>query len=280
MDHKDIDTRYNTLFDNDKQIQFANNAIKSYQLDNYNSSIINNDLHYKEKNHKIVNSAVAVTNNNIKRHILNIDNISKINYEMIKNVPGNIPLQNTTYGNELLDTNSSNSNTKESNNNDETMKKNAMDLLDIDNVKTKIFKNNLFEMNDKFIHKLPQPNASKYESKIELPLNDQIDALYELQDNLLKKYHSLQNTEKKWFALRETILDANIELDLFSEQDLKVLPIEIGGNSKSRRNPKKIVKIKLGSINVPASHTQSAIHTLAFNRSKRLRNNNESDDIL
>lgn len=285
MDHKDIDTRYNTLFDNDKQIQFANNAIKSYQLDNYNSSIINNDLHYKEKNHKIVNSAVAVTNNNIKRHILNIDNISKINYEMIKNVPGNIPLQNTTYGNELLDTNSSNSNTKESNNNDETMKKNAMDLLDIDNVKTKIFKNNLFEMNDKFIHKLPQPNqssssSSNNESKIELPLDQQIDALYDLQKNLLQKYHSLQNIEKKWFALRETILDANIELDLFSEQDVKVLPIEIGGTSKSRKNPKKIVKIKLGSINVPASHTQSAIHTLAFNRCKRLRNNNESDDIL
>ena len=160
-----------------------------------------------------------------------------------------------------------------------------MDLLDIDNVKTKIFKNNLFEMNDKFIHKLPQPNqssssSSNNESKIELPLDQQIDALYDLQKNLLQKYHSLQNIEKKWFALRETILDANIELDLFSEQDVKVLPIEIGGTSKSRKNPKKIVKIKLGSINVPASHTQSAIHTLAFNRCKRLRNNNESDDIL
>ncbi|KAG0666297.1 hypothetical protein C6P45_000258 [Maudiozyma exigua] len=269
MDHNDIDTNYNTLFDNDKQIQFATNAIKSYQLDNYNSSIINNDLHYKEKNHKMLNAAVTINNNNIKRHILNIDNISKINYEMIKNVPGNIPLQNTTYGNELLDKN-----------NDETMKKKAMDLLDIDNVKTKIFKNNLFEMNDKFIHKLPQPNASNSSLKVELSLEDQIDALYDLQNNLLKQYHSLQNVEKKWFALRETILDANIELDLFSEQDLKVLPIEIGGNSKARKNPKKIVKVKLGSINVPASHTQSAIHTLAFNRSKRLRNNNESDNIL
>lgn len=104
MDHKDIDSCYNTLFDNDKQIQFATNAIKSYQLDNYNSSIINNDLHYKEKNVKLSNAGVAINNNsNIKRHILNIDNISKINYEMIKNVPGNIPLQNTKYGNELLD---------------------------------------------------------------------------------------------------------------------------------------------------------------------------------
>ncbi|SMN18548.1 similar to Saccharomyces cerevisiae YLR052W IES3 Subunit of the INO80 chromatin remodeling complex [Maudiozyma saulgeensis] len=272
MNYKELDDKYTTLYNNDKQLKFARNAIKSYKIDKTINSI-KNDLHYyKDKSHK------RTHNNNIKRHILNIDNTSRINYEMIKNIPGNIPVNNTITTKLNSDNDEENDNeVDEGDDNDEIInsKKRTLDLIDIDIVKTKIFKNNLFEMNDSFINKLPKIEIESNETKkdsFNLSLSDQIDSLYQLQNNLLKQYNFLQNLEKKWFALREIILDANIELDLFSEQDVKSLPIEVENNNK--------VKVRLGSINVPASHTQSAIHTLAFNRCKRLRNNKESNDII
>jgi len=302
MNHKELDEQYSSLFKKDKQLQFAANAINHYKIDK-TTHTIQNDLHYyKEKGH------IRTHNSNIKRHILNIDNTSRINYEMIKNIPGNIPVGNTI----ISSSNNSNNNEDEDGNNaaedgnndndndndgdgdddddddDENMnsKKRTLDLIDIDIVKTKIFKNNLFEMNDSFINKLPKFENDTPEEEtsatLQLPLNEQLDSLYQLQHGLLNQYSLLQNLEKKWFALREINLDANIELDLFSEQDVKSLPIDNEQDVKSLPidDEKDRVKVRLGSINVPASHTQSAIHTLAFNRCKRLRNNKESNNII
>ena len=65
------------------------------------------------------------------------------------------------------------------------------------------------------------PNICLTSEDDELPLTEQIEYLYEIQEKLLGQYKKLLRADEKWFVLRELLLDANVELDVFSEEDIK-----------------------------------------------------------
>ncbi|CCF57331.1 hypothetical protein KAFR_0C03390 [Kazachstania africana CBS 2517] len=226
-----VDDQYDELLKTDKQLQFAFKSIENY---------------YNAKDTDLVKDALILdlkdSTSNIRRHIVNVDDISRINYEMIKNAPGNLVA--SEHENDV----------------------------DIDLLKTKMFKNNLYELNDTYLNLINWKNSIREEQSNEnddnlntdLPsLNDQIEYLYQIQEKLLKQYNSMINNEKKWFTLRELLLDANIELDLFSTNE---------------SNP-KFIKINLGDKNL--QNSQSFANTLAFNRPKRQKlNNGKPSNIL
>lgn len=238
MSESELDDRFDDLMKNDIQIKYSLNAIKSYKIDKVPDFI---DRDIRQKNEKWKN------NSNLRRHIVGVDDISRINYEMIKNSPGNLINKNDIEDN---------------------------DFYQINTVKTKLFKDNLYKKNDDFImsisthcdvgeeedDKIKEEDAEEDDTNIttSLSLDDQKDILYKIQNNLFKQYKQSQLEEKKWFILKELLLDANIELDIFSQL-------------------KKDQSINLGSINPPNNNTLSSINAQTFKRRKRSK---ESYDIL
>lgn len=193
----------------DRQLQYASHAVKRYRE----------------------SEPLEAQGAGNKRHIVNVDDTSRINYEMIKNAPGNLPgVAGSVSG--------------------------AADA-EISGLKTKTYKSRLYEQNDEY---LERANAQLDQMKrvprgdSSVPLESQHAWLQQIQQNLLQEYRGLVQDEKKWIVLKELLLDANVELDLYSAQDAE----------------KKTVK--LGSVAVP---THSNANALLFNRPKRLRIKNK-----
>ena len=280
---------------------------------------------------------------NMKRHILSVDDISRINYEVIKSTPGNVPapliiVRKDDVPSSLRDTSDLSTSLQEKMDEINVRRRKNM-LSEIDSIKTKMFKKSLFAINDWYIKrmaaKVAQGGADKKSSATtnlsstnnnnnsnsgsgsgdvsstikegnvdqdkgpmttpnidltseddELPLTEQIEYLYEIQEKLLGQYKKLLRADEKWFVLRELLLDANVELDVFSEEDIKSTLAKKRsrrGNNKDQisqseqnneepqfdMNSVKYSGVKLGSINIPTPHTLSAIPSLSFNRAKR-----------
>ena len=280
-------TSYKQLRDSDKQVQYAERAVEMYRRESAVRSLAR-DVHSKDgaaaQAAAAAKSAIPAntipvstvpSGTNIKRHIIGVDNISRINYEMIKNTPGNVPLQSVAGDEPGVPGVPGDQGT--------TSKKRSVALLEAEQAKTKMFKNRLFEMNDKYIAALSSgqgqapgenPNGSPT-----LAPSAQRDTLARIQSSLIAEYTRLQREERKWFTLRELLLDANIELDLYSEQDTRAPPVTVRRTSLESKG-KTVPRIKLGCINLPPTHTQSAAHTLAFSRSKRVRIAREPSNIM
>ncbi|CCD26101.2 Ies3p NDAI_0G03240 [Naumovozyma dairenensis CBS 421] len=206
---------FQRLLAEDKQVQYAYHAIKKYKND------LKPDLTSLDKDQ------------NTKRHIMNIDDVSKINYEVIKTVPGTF------------------------------IATASREEQDINALKATVFKDDLFRMNDKFaasingrVEEIPNLKVEEDEviegdSEVDL-LFEKIGWLTKIQTNLINEYKNELNEERKWFTLNEIVLDANAELDLFSV--------------KNRNRKRTKGAIDLGAAEVA---TQSFSSTLAFNRPKR-----------
>lgn len=208
----------------DKQLEYAGNAVRRYQ-----------------EREALEGAAAAQTSasGNNKRHIVNVDDASRINYEMIKNTPGNLP---PLAGAEE-----------------------AQDA-EISALKTRMYKGQLYRMNDEYLERVSERSeellrAERAAGPVEVPLEDQHVWLQQIQEKLAAEYRRLVNEEKKWIVLKELLLDANTELDLYSAQD------------------PTMKTITLGSVAIPSSSNANA---LIFNRTKRrkIKNRGYCDDIL
>lgn len=240
--------KFEDLLATDKQVQFAHAATQHYK------SIKTPDFLEKDSHHKKFHNADGLnqqgsstpstatdanavstipSHTNIstfKRHIVAVDDISKMNYEMIKNSPGNV----ITNANQ--------------------------DEIDISTLKTRLYKDNLYAMNDNFLQAVNDQivtlNAAEQDQETEdfdLSDDEKIDILTKIQENLLAEYEELSQKERKWFILKELLLDANVELDLFSN-----------------RGRKASHPIAFGAVAIP---TNVNANSLAFNRTKRRKTN-------
>lgn len=229
-----LDREYNELLQNDKQLQFASQAIKNYKKD------IENLKQYKDSanNH----STTTITTHNLntkaslfpkKRHVINIDDISKINYDVIRNTPGNIS---------ILD---------------------SPNYEDIDAIKARYYRSSLHKMHDQFIDTLndrflqksfnsSSQNSENESEEEQLSLDEQLFILYRIQQNLMKDYKQIQREQQKWFQLKELLLDANIQLDLYSKNEWGPDKLNEQNNNNNRkstsstntfRNPRKRQRI-------------------------------------
>lgn len=186
-----LDKEYEQLLQNDKQLQFAVQAIKNYTQD------IENLKKCKDTNNNTTNNLNPKTSLfPKKRHVINIDDISKINYDVIRNTPGNIS---------IVDSSS---------------------YEDIDAIKARYYRSSLHKMHDQFIDTLNDKFLQKSfdldlrdNDDEELPLSEQLSILYKIQQNLIKDYRQIQREQQKWFQLKELLLDANIQLDLHSKNE-------------------------------------------------------------
>ncbi|QLQ79294.1 hypothetical protein HG537_0B06420 [Torulaspora globosa] len=212
--------------EDDKQLEYARNAVRRYQK-----------REALEAGGGAAASQQGNSSGNNKRHIVNVDDTSRINYEMIKNTPGNLPPMGGS--------------------------EEAQDA-EISALKTRMYKGQLYRMNDEFLERvtgrseelLRVPDAER----VRVPLEDQHVWLQQIQQNLAREYRNLVNEEKKWILLKELLLDANTELDLYSAQD------------------PTMKTITLGSVAIP---TNSNANALIFNRTKRrkIKNRGYCDDI-
>ncbi|QLL31780.1 hypothetical protein HG536_0B06480 [Torulaspora globosa] len=212
----------------DRQLEYARNAVRRYQE--------------REALEAGAGGAAASQQNssgNNKRHIVNVDDTSRINYEMIKNTPGNVP---PAAGSEE-----------------------AAQDAEISALKTKMYKGQLYRMNDEYLERVNGRSeellrAEPGGGQVEVPLEDQHVWLQQIHEQLAREYRSLVNEEKKWIVLKELLLDANTELDLYSAQD------------------PTMQTITLGSVAIPSNSNANA---LIFNRSKRqkIKNRGYCDDI-
>lgn len=254
-------TTFQELFAQDKQLQYASHAVKHYHGEKV-PEFLEKDSHNRRPTPSAtplgstsstpatpastvstganLNAQNQLNAGNNKRHIVNVDDISKINYEMIKNTPGNLPDIDEKPDPKL--------NTSDG---------------EISGLKTKLYKNRLYDLNDDFLehisHRMPATDEKLPEPPT-LPLQAQADLLTHVQENLIKDYQDLLNTERGWFILKEIMLDANAELDLFSTQEER----------------KKT--IKLGATTVP---TNANANALVFNRPKRHKaSSDRPSDIL
>lgn len=219
--HNQVDEDYTTLLQNDHQLQKACDVVKEYK------KRVDDDTTLEDE-----------CGGSWKRRIVNVDDTSRISYEMIKNVPGNVPNHEKEY--------------------------NGIDAL-----KTKIYKQKLMKMNDQF-HKLHNSKINENDrlhqlnfDENELPTDEeQIEILYKIQENLLQDYKKLLAEEKKWFLLKELIMDANIELDLYSQEEKQQL-----SHNNRKRKLRDDVAYKVKKINLGARRKQNANNiSLSFNR--------------
>lgn len=205
----------------DKQLEFAANAVRRYRQQ-------------RPLEAAGAGAQAGVSGGN-KRHIVNVDDTSRINYEMVKNTPGNLPAVGDA---------------------------DAQDA-EITGLKTRMYKGQLYRMNDEYLEQISsqcEKLATSGVQAVEAPLEDQYEWLRQIRAKLVEEYHGLVNEEKKWIVLKELLLDANTELDLYSAQ-----------------HP-SMATIKLGSVAVP---TNSNANALVFNRAKRqkIKNSGYYDDI-
>ncbi|CCH60758.1 hypothetical protein TBLA_0D02550 [Henningerozyma blattae CBS 6284] len=150
-----------------------------------------------------------------KRHILAVDDLTKINYEVIKNTPGSFQSIESPESDPILES-------------------------EINLTKSKLFKNNLYSQNDAVLQSIANKlqlgdivnneEANEYHQiEKKIPIEKQISWLKQINQNLIKQYNSLLKEEKKWFILKELLLDANTEWDLYKS-------IDTAPNSKIRND--------------------------------------------
>lgn len=273
---------YEELIKNDLQLQYARNAVRYYKS-NTVPEFLEKDPHKKSVIQRLsdtVNSQASSVNvsrnstpapslgsmstagsasanttsngpgGNVRRHIISVDDSLKINYEMVKNVPGNFPSRIGIRTPDEMDMHE-----------EELQDKLALEN-EANTVKTKIYKQKLFDDNDTVLELVgtqlshfQDPHTPSDQSKPRLSLREQLECLQKIQDNLLQDYKDSQKEEKKWFVLKELLLEANTELDLFSSQDY----------------PNKV--INLGDGATTSQHSDTA---LVFNRNKRQKLSNGS----
>ncbi|CAL9728227.1 ino eighty subunit 3 [Monosporozyma unispora] len=253
MSREEIDNEFNQLIETDKQVQFSYNAVKNYNKEiehlTHDNNIQRNKINKINNNDDTNDTIVKPNLFPMKRHIINIDNISKINYDVIRNTPGNI---STTY---------------------------SPKYEEIDAIRARYYRSGLHKMHDKFIYELNnkfEEEATKYEETtttkenedIDLPLNEQIDILYKIQENLLQDYKMSRKEYIKWFQLKEVMLDANVELDLYSKNEWirhdtvnnSVKPSKFTAPFvNSFRNPKKGYKINKINLGINTKDSKSAM---------------------
>ncbi|CCK70594.1 Ies3p KNAG_0E03360 [Huiozyma naganishii CBS 8797] len=233
-----IDSDYNALFERDEQLQHSANALSVYRQD------------HRRNGGSGTRGSGSLSS--IKRHIVNVDGVTKLNYEMIKNTPGNFVLRDDAAT--PID--------------EEDDPSEEIQFAELDAIKTKCYKSALYAMNDEYLRSLETGAMSRHHtaksSTHTTPLSpeEQVECLYEIQKNLIHDYRKVCQEEKKWFVLKELLLDANLELDLFSEQER--VP------SNKAQEPYRITKINLGTINPPNNNTLSAINALSFHRKRKL----------
>lgn len=186
---------FEELLAQDKQLQYASQAVRHYRREKV-PEFLEKDSHNRRPTPSSTpqgstsatpastagtaanaNAQSQLNAGNNKRHIVNVDDISKINYEMIKNTPGNLPDIN-----EKADSRSINSDGE------------------ISGLKTKLYKNRLYDLNDNFLelisHRMP-PGEEKPSEPPLLPLQEEIELLSQVQRNLIRDYQDLLNAERK-----------------------------------------------------------------------------------
>lgn len=237
-------SNFEELLAQDEQIKYAANAVRHYREEKV-PEFLEKDSHNRRttpsstpQGSTSATPASTISSNagtanvsagNNKRHIVNVDDISRINYEMIKNTPGNLRDTTLPQDSKVITSDS-----------------------EISTLKTKLYKNRLYDLNDDFLEsistRITPALQSQEKTETSLSLQEQIALLTQLESNLVRDYNELLNTERKWFILKEIMLDANAELDLFSTQE-------------ERRTT-----VKLGATTVPPNANANA---LVFNRPKR-----------
>lgn len=144
-----------------------------------------------------------------KRHIISVDDHLKINYEVVKNVPGNLVDVASAKGKKAVK---------------------ADEIARINKFKALYFKEQLHRLHDEFVTKsaalredgaLPAPPAPPSQQQ-------QYEWLCEIQAGLLQQYRDAVQEEKRWYLKKELLLDANIRLDLFTSRDSVSGTLKVG----------------------------------------------------
>lgn len=176
------------LFRNDPQLMYSWQSVKRY----------NAPLQHLDDDRK----------SGHKRHIISVDDHLKINYEVVKNIPGN-----------LIDLGSL-----------KNKKTSEMDEVSrINKFRSLYYKEELNKFHDDFATKSSDLRAASdaalrqtltdFIGGSNIPLEQQYVWLKEIQNFLFKQYQDEIQIEKSWYLRKEILLDANIKLDLFSSID-------------------------------------------------------------
>ncbi|KAL3235521.1 Ies3p [Nakaseomyces bracarensis] len=178
------------------------------------------------------NSNSSGPGGNVRRHIINVDDMSKINYEMVKNVPGNFASRAGVVVRDGIEP-------------DDDDDQQALEV-EANAVKTKIYKGRLFDDNDSVLEHLGEQMTRLQEERgqeeeVQLPLREQLECVEKVQRNLLRVYNQSLEEEKKWYILKELMLDANAELDLFSTQNYSTKVVNLGDSSASSQNTASVL---------------------------------------
>lgn len=126
-----------------------------------------------------------------KRHIVAIDDSLKINYEVIRQVPGQLSQSD--------------------------------ELEEINRLKLSQYKDQLNKMHEEYIdlwqqdeHQIEEFDYSSLDPKT---LEQYKLWMTELNQQLKDEYHNAVQEEKKWFVMKETLLEATARLDICSESN-------------------------------------------------------------
>ncbi|AET37684.1 Ies3p Ecym_1458 [Eremothecium cymbalariae DBVPG len=181
----------NTLFRKDIQLVYSNQAVKRYEA---GVQEIDDD---RKSGHK--------------RHIICVDDHLKINYEVVKNVPGNLIELTGNKGKQGPEID---------------------EITRINKFKSLYYKEQLNKLHDDFVTKSSSLRGDLEPAQaIDEPLpslQQQHEWLKEIQAKLLKQYEDTVQEEKRWYMKKEVMLDANIKLDLFSTKDKVTGAIKLG----------------------------------------------------
>lgn len=240
---------FKEILKNDKQLQYIKSSINYYKSTPVPSFLIT-DAYSKDKVSFPSNSALlsmnanaienintASSSTNFKRHILTVDDINRINYEMLKNAPGNFFLDER--GAEGVSEDGENKPIKRKEKPVRDDKEQEMEN-EINTTKNKFYKKQLYDQNDSFLNSIithleeastiTTTNEGKVQSKkdeINQISNEQkVEWLSEINTKLISDYKKLLSEEKKWFILKEILIDANAELDLSGDIDIDATAIE------------------------------------------------------
>lgn len=183
---------FDSIIKNDTQLKYSQFAVSRYQQTRVK------DLESDRKS-------------GYKRHIINVDDNLKINYEIVKTIPGH-----------LIDFKS------------KKKQKDSDELLRISKYKLLCYKDRLNKLHDDFVTKNNEMREEEKHSDedTEFILREQYIWLKEIQDQLISQYKQAIQEEKRWFIKKEMLLDANIKLDLFSERtsDSELVKIQNDSN--------------------------------------------------
>ncbi|AMD20256.1 HDL488Cp [Eremothecium sinecaudum] len=198
----DVSEAKAALFSSDPQIVFSSHAVKRYEN---SQQEIEDD---RKSGHK--------------RHIISVGDHLKINYEVVKNVPGNLIELATTKGKKTPE---------------------QEEIARIAKFKSLYYKEQLNKLHDDFVTKSSilraednemHARAAAADAKEQPSLQQQYEWLQEIQSKLLQQYNEVVQEEKRWYLKKEVLLDANIRLDLFSTRDHLTGTVNMGKDTSHK----------------------------------------------